>query len=105
MEINTTYVAAVNRSEAAFLGVRLERASLVNAGPNHARALNSVLVAGLPDARCAAFPATPALTPQLVPMSALLPVVNPARKQTNVIKTRIGAGNGAMGPYPEREPA
>jgi hypothetical protein len=38
-------------------------------------------------------------------MSAVLPVVNHARKQTNVHKTRIGAGNGAMGPHPEREPA
>jgi hypothetical protein len=106
VEINTTYVAAVNRSEAAFLGVRSERASLVNAGMNHARTLNSVLVAGLLDARSGAFPAAPAAPMQLVPMAAVLSSVNLARKQTNVHKTRIGAsGYGAMGPYPEREPA
>ena len=106
MEINTTYVAAVNRSEAAFLGVRSEWASLVDAGMNHARTLNSVLVAGLLDACSGAFPAAPAPTMQLVPIAAALPSVNLARKQTNVHKTRIGAGGyGAMGPHPEREPA
>ncbi len=107
VEIYTPHVAAVNRSEAAFLGVRSERASLVNAGMNHARTLNSA--PGRRPAGCALrrVPACPGLpTMQLVPMAAVLPVVNHARKQTNVHKTRISAGRyGAMGPHPEREPA
>jgi hypothetical protein len=106
VESNTTHVTAMTGSAAAFLGVRSEWASLVNAGPNYAPTLNSVLVAGLLDARCAAFPAAPAPTMQREPMAAVLPIVNLARKQNNVHKTRIGAGgHGAMGPHPEREPA
>jgi hypothetical protein len=43
---------------------------------------------------------------QLSPMSVELSPVNGTRKQTNVHKTRISVGGyGAMGPYPEREPA
>jgi hypothetical protein len=122
VEHNTSYVAAATRAGAAFLGVRSERASLVNAGWNDTRTPNSVLVAGLLDARCIAFNPAPAPTTQLVPLGGRLtaavptavmpsaeqlPSVNHARKQTtNVHKTRISAGGyGAMGPHPEREPA
>src|SRR5690348_15256732 len=97
--------AAAIRSEAAFLGARSERASLVNAGMNHARALNSALVAGLQDARFAPLMQVPAPTTQPAPTAAELPIVDVARK-SNVHKTRISAGGyGAMGPHPEREPA
>lgn len=104
MENFTPSIAAAIRSEAVFLGVRSERASLVTAGMNHARTLNSALVAGQLDARCAAF-RVPALTMQTVPLAAALPIVNTARK-SNVHKTRTNAGGyGAIGPHPEREPA
>jgi hypothetical protein len=101
----TLSIAAAIRSDAAFLGVRSQRAGLVNAGMNDARSLNSALVAGQLDPRCAAFWHVPAPTTQLLPMAAVLPIVTTARK-SNVHKTRTSAGRyGAMGPYPEREPA
>ena len=78
MENNTTYVAAT-RVGAAF-----------------------------PGARWAALRPAPAqlLTMPLAPVNGLLSAVNRTRKQNNVHKTRIGAGEyGATGSHPEREPA
>jgi hypothetical protein len=106
VESTRSYMTTANRLGAAFLGVRSAWASFVGTGMNHALSPESVLVAGRLDARCAAFKPVPAPTMQLVPLTAALPVVNHARKQTNVHKTRINAGGyGAMGPHPEREPA
>jgi hypothetical protein len=101
-----TYAASATPSGAALLGVLTERAGLVNARPESALTPNPVLVAGL-DERCTAFISASATTMQPWPIAAAaLPVVNHARKQSNVHKTRINAGGyGAMGPHPEREPA
>jgi hypothetical protein len=104
-----TYDVAAARTGAACLGARSPWTSLAAAGANHALMQNAA-AAGSTDARRAAFRAVPA-PQQLAPtqhvalMAAeLLPTVNHPRKQTNVQKTRIGAGGyGAMGPHPERE--
>jgi hypothetical protein len=102
VEIYTTDVAVAGVG-AACLGVRSPWANLAAAGAKHALSPNNtVLVAGGPDARLAAFRPNPALTTQSALMSAeLLPTVNETK---NVQKTRINAGGyGAMGPHPERE--
>ena len=98
MEIYLTNVA-VARVGAACLGVRSPWANLAAVGAKHALAPNAVLPGGSPDARFAAYPATP--TQSALMSAELLPTVNQTQ---NVHKTRINAGGyGAMGPHPERE--
>ncbi len=102
MEINITEVAAT-RTGAALLRVRSVWTSLAAAGATYAPAQNSALAAKRPDARCAAFRHVPA--PTMLPPMNIEPQNVSVRKQTNAHQTRIGAGNGAMGSPPEREPA
>ncbi len=105
MDNNITYVAATHAG-AAFPGARSVWASVAGLGETYARPQNSVLAAERPDARCAALRHVPASAPAmlLVPMN-FEPQNVLVRKQPNAQMTRIGAGNGAMGSPPEREPA
>ncbi len=104
MEIYTTEVPAA-RLGAAFYGVRSPWASLVAVGANHALAPNAVLAVGSPGSGSGAFrPVMVPRTQSALTAAQLLPTVNAARTQKNILKTRTDAGgSGAMGPYPERE--
>jgi len=99
---NITYVAAT-LAGAAFPGARSAWTSVAGLGATYARTQNSALAAARPDARCAAFRHVPASAPTML----LAPLGNEphTRKQSNVQMTLIGAGSGAMGSPPEREPA
>jgi hypothetical protein len=92
---NNTIEVAATPAAAAFLGARSAWAIGFGGGANHALTQNPVLAAVRPEPRCAEFWQAPA---PAMPFST--------RKQsTNASKTRISAGgDGAMGPYPEREP-
>jgi hypothetical protein len=100
---------AATRTGAAFLGVRSAWISISGVGANYVRTPNRVPAAWT-DARYAALRPVPAMPTPLAP--TLLAAV-PAAKQRTVIETRkqtvhkthMGAGNGATGPHPEREPA
>ena len=101
MNIYLTNVTAV-RPDAAFCGVGSPWTTAV-AGMNHA--LHALPTVGTLDARLGAFRTVPAMTRQIVDLLDEPLSVNGNRKQS-VHKTRISAGGyGAMGPYPDREPA
>jgi hypothetical protein len=102
MEINITEVAAT-RTGAALLRVRSVWTSLAAAGVTYVPAQNPALAAMRPDVRCGAFRHVPA--PTMLPPMNIEPQTVFVRKQTNVHQTRIGAGSGALGSPPEREPA
>ncbi len=101
---NTMTVAAATPVGTALPGVRTPWAFLAAAGANHARTLIPGTAVASPCTRPLASRSGPAMAQQLAVLVADVPTTNEARKQ-NVHKTRIGAGYGAMGPYPEREPA
>jgi hypothetical protein len=97
---NTMTLAAATRCGTALLGVRTPAAVLATAGANHVRTQMS----GTSSAASLAFRRGPAMPQQLAVMAADLRPASKNRKH-NVYKTQIGAGTGAMGPQPEREPA
>ena len=106
MESIMTYVAATRDAGAAFLGVRSAWTSLSGVGTFDVRTQTHVLAAGIGTRAVASRP-VPATPPQLAATQVgKLHSVNETRKQQYVHKTPNGAGgNGAMGPYPERESA
>jgi hypothetical protein len=99
-----TNVAATH-ADAAFLSVCSAWTGISGAGANYART-PIVAPAAWTDARVAAFWPVPAMSTPLgtAPAAKQRPVIE-TRKQTTVHQTQIGAGNGAWGPHPEREPA
>ncbi len=105
MDNNITDVAAT-LAGAAFPGARSAWASVAGVGATYVRTQNPALAAEQPDARCAAFRHVPASAPTMLLAAMNLEPQNVlVRKQPNAQMTRIGAGNGAMGSPPEREPA
>ena len=103
MEIFNSTEVAVTRNGAALRRVRSVWTSLAGVGATYAPTQNSALLAERPDARCAAFRFVPA--PTMPGSMNFAPQTVSVRKQTNAHPTRMGAGNGATGSPPEREPA
>jgi len=100
---------AATRTGAAFLGVCSAWTSISGVGASYVRTPNRVPAAWT-ETRNAAFGPLPAMpAPHALTLLAAVPAakqrtVTETRKQT-VHTTHIGAGNGATGPHPEREPA